>query len=307
VPVTNQRQSELNARRSAPPWSDLLCSVLWSALRISRWLKILAADVFYSMYKFSPDNFLALELCISDANKPLLLTNSEFIPYLVMGLLVDTEHGTYMARSDQTPEQRRWCQDYHCECLAQLAVFEPAREVRESNAPAFLQHSIICQYKLGTNIRKFHTHTHTHKRSRFPQVLLGDLSVMAALQAVSESGMTAEARQFAQGALLALSEKERPRAATTEGQKHVMLSCEPLYRTFNITHQTMTWSARCSIHGSFEPALVGPKSFALLPPCGVDQWDVQATIKRINESLIARGYVTWFDLTNLKGEDVFSL
>jgi hypothetical protein len=33
-----------------------------------------------------------------------------------------------------------------------------------------------------------------------------------------------------------------------------------------------------------------------------DQWDVQATIKRVNESLIARGYVTWFDLTNMKGE-----
>ena len=32
-----------------------------------------------------------------------------------------------------------------------------------------------------------------------------------------------------------------------------------------------------------------------------DQWDVQATIKRANESLIARGYVTWFDLTNMKG------
>eukprot|EP01046_Picozoa_sp_COSAG06_P027863 COSAG06_NODE_2482_length_6793_cov_10.570511_3_plen_81_part_00 len=32
-----------------------------------------------------------------------------------------------------------------------------------------------------------------------------------------------------------------------------------------------------------------------------DQWDVQATVKRINESLIERGYVTWFDLTNMKG------
>jgi hypothetical protein len=32
-----------------------------------------------------------------------------------------------------------------------------------------------------------------------------------------------------------------------------------------------------------------------------DQWDVQATMKRINESLIERGYVTWFDLTNMKG------
>eukprot|EP01046_Picozoa_sp_COSAG06_P023739 COSAG06_NODE_1898_length_8112_cov_11.078747_5_plen_53_part_00 len=25
-------------------------------------------------------------------------------------------------------------------------------------------------------------------------------------------------------------------------------------------------------------------------------------MKRINESLIERGYVTWFDLTNMKGE-----
>jgi hypothetical protein len=32
-----------------------------------------------------------------------------------------------------------------------------------------------------------------------------------------------------------------------------------------------------------------------------DQWDAQATVQRINESLIERGYVTWFDLTNMKG------
>ena len=31
------------------------------------------------------------------------------------------------------------------------------------------------------------------------------------------------------------------------------------------------------------------------------QWNAQAAIKRTNESLIARGYVTWFDLTNMKG------
>ena len=28
---------------------------------------------------------------------------------------------------------------------------------------------------------------------------------------------------------------------------------------------------------------------------------MQATIQRLNESLIAREYVTWFDLTNMKG------
>ena len=32
-----------------------------------------------------------------------------------------------------------------------------------------------------------------------------------------------------------------------------------------------------------------------------DQWDFQATLIRINESLLTRGYVTWFDLTNMKG------
>ena len=31
------------------------------------------------------------------------------------------------------------------------------------------------------------------------------------------------------------------------------------------------------------------------------RWDAQATIQRMNESLLARGYVTWFDLTNMKG------
>jgi TPP-dependent pyruvate/acetoin dehydrogenase alpha subunit len=31
------------------------------------------------------------------------------------------------------------------------------------------------------------------------------------------------------------------------------------------------------------------------------QWDKQATVKRLNDSLIGRGYVTWFDLTNMKG------
>ena len=32
-----------------------------------------------------------------------------------------------------------------------------------------------------------------------------------------------------------------------------------------------------------------------------DQWNSQATIQRTNDSLNERGYVTWFDLTNMKG------
>ena len=110
-------------------------------------------------------------------------------------------------------ELKTWCQEHHAECLAQLAVFEAAREP-----------------------------------------LRQDPSVIPALEAVAEAGLSAEARQYAQAALLALSDKEM--CVVAEGQRHIMLSY---------------------------------------------QWDKQATVQRMNESLIGRGYVTWFDLTNMKG------
>ena len=55
-------------------------------------------------------------------------------------------------------------------------------------------------------------------------------------------------------------------------------------------------------------ALVPPEP--LPPPDGEKhvmlsyQWDAQATVKRINDSLIKRGYATWFDLTHMKGEAI---
>ena len=67
---------------------------------------------------------MALELCISDENKPLLLNNPDFIPYLVDALLLDPSH----PRAAMNEEDKIWCQTRHCECLAQLAVFAPARE-----------------------------------------------------------------------------------------------------------------------------------------------------------------------------------
>jgi hypothetical protein len=153
---------------------------------------------------------MALELTISDANKPLLLANKSFVPYLVDALLIDPSH----PRAEMKPELKSWCQSHHCECLAQLAVYGPAREA-------------LCQ----------------------------DPSVIPALEAVAKDGLSAEARDFAEAALLALSDKELHVLADGE-QLHIMLSY---------------------------------------------QWDGQATVKRINESLLDRGYVTWFDLTNMKG------
>jgi hypothetical protein len=69
------------------------------------------------------------------------------------------------------------------ECLAQIAVFKP------------------------------------HGREALRQ----DSSVLRALEAVAQSGLTEGAQQHAESALLALSDTELVR---TEGQKHVMLSCE---------------------------------------------------------------------------------
>jgi hypothetical protein len=72
---------------------------------------------------------------VSDANKPLLLANEAFLPYLVDALLLDPNH----KRAGMDMELKAWCQQYHCEAITQLAVFEPAREALrrdESVVPA---------------------------------------------------------------------------------------------------------------------------------------------------------------------------
>ena len=110
-------------------------------------------------------------------------------------------------------EIKIWCQEHHCEAIAQLAVHDSSREA-----------------------------------------LLHDGTVVPALETVAQSALSERARELAAAALLALSDKKL--MMVTKGQTHVMLSY---------------------------------------------QWNVQATIQRTNDSLIARGYATWFDLTNMKG------
>ena len=58
------------------------------------------------------------------------------------------------------------------------------------------------------------------------EALRRDPTVGDALRSVAEAGLCEEARQHAESALLALSDRDRH--VTTEGQKHVMLSCECL-------------------------------------------------------------------------------
>ena len=161
--------------------------------------------------KPSAANTFALELCISDRNKPLLLAHPKFLPYVVDALLLDEEH----PRAGMEQDKKIWCQEHHVECLAQLAMFEPAREA-----------------------------------------LRQDASVMRALVVMSDSGLSAEGRKFAETALLALSDKTSEVVHVEGEQKHVMVSY---------------------------------------------QWDAQKTVKRLNDSLLSRGYLTWFDLTDMKG------
>ena len=61
-----------------------------------------------------------------------------------------------------------------------------------------------------------------HSVSR--EALLCDGSVVPALEIVSKEGLSEHARELAAAALSALSEKEL--VIATEGQKHIMLSCE---------------------------------------------------------------------------------
>jgi hypothetical protein len=166
---------------------------------------------------------MVLELCVSDRNKPLLLLNSAFLPYLVDALLLQPDH----PRAQLKPEQKAWIQTCHSECLAQLALFPQGREA-----------------------------------------LLADQSVLAALQVVAgDGGFCAEARKFAQTALLVLSDKQQQEQDTGGGEwdrqatdnLHIMIS-------YN--------------------------------------WNVQATMQRLNASLLRRNYRTWFDLTNMKGSTV---
>jgi hypothetical protein len=51
-----------------------------------------------------------------------------------------------------------------------------------------------------------------------------DPSVTEALQTVAVEGLSAESRNFAKAALMAMSDEELH--MRTDGQKHVMLSCE---------------------------------------------------------------------------------
>jgi len=58
------------------------------ALLTEDWSQSVRAVGFKANNKPTADNIFAAELCVSDANKPLLIDNKNFIPYLVDALLL---------------------------------------------------------------------------------------------------------------------------------------------------------------------------------------------------------------------------
>lgn len=78
---------------------------------LTLWSQTVRAEGLRGLLKFSPDRILVGELCVSDANKSLLLANPRFLPYLLDALLLDPAH----PRANMDSEIKAWCQTHHAE------------------------------------------------------------------------------------------------------------------------------------------------------------------------------------------------
>eukprot|EP01046_Picozoa_sp_COSAG06_P034630 COSAG06_NODE_3644_length_5081_cov_22.663990_9_plen_166_part_00 len=91
-------------------------------------------------------------------------------------------------RADLEHDLKAWLQTMHTECISQLAISGHGKE----------------------------------------SLLQQDASLIPALEAVAQSGLTQHGRELARTALLALSETDVFKVApSTDGIRHIMISCEP--------------------------------------------------------------------------------
>ena len=109
------------------------------------------AEGIHVTHKPTADNLMALELRISNETKPLLLDNPNFLPYLVDALLLDPEH----PRAGMTHELKSWCQTHHAECLAQLAVFEPAHDALRQDPQVISALEAVSEGGLSAESRQY--------------------------------------------------------------------------------------------------------------------------------------------------------
>lgn len=149
----------------------------------------LGGEGFWVKFPLDPQKTEALvNLCISDAHKSLLLNVKGLTRHLVAGLFLDP---------DDHPRG--------------LNAVPPA-------TPTPLEVQAIFQRNFSETIQQL---------SLFEpgkEVLLQDDSIVEAMEAVAEGGMSEEARESARGALMALvGPTAEPKKL--EGEEHVMLSC----------------------------------------------------------------------------------
>ena len=133
-------------------------------------------------------------LTLSDANKELLLRADGLIRVLTDSLLLDPDHPL---RTQQTRPG---------EVLFGATDFEAVKgPVQRDFAEAIEQ---LAVYRPGR------------------EALLQDPTVLDALREVADKGWTDEAKEYAAGALMALSDHQ-PDAERVVDQRHVMMSCKP--------------------------------------------------------------------------------
>ena len=122
----------------------------WCFFRLTKWTDVLMGTV-GSSGKPTADYMYVLELCVSDENKPLLLANSDFIPYLINGLFIDPAH----PRADLKDEIKLWNQTMHAECLAQMALSPPGREALLQDAAVCDALRVVSEQGMGEEARDF--------------------------------------------------------------------------------------------------------------------------------------------------------
>eukprot|EP01050_Picozoa_sp_SAG11_P000974 SAG11_NODE_38_length_21705_cov_24.667453_12_plen_606_part_00 len=77
-----------------------------------------------------------VQLCISDANKTLLLQSAEPIKLITEALLLDPQHIRNHGALDQSEDTKGAIQRDAAECFMQLSLFEPGRKMLQNDAAA---------------------------------------------------------------------------------------------------------------------------------------------------------------------------
>ena len=80
---------------------------------IVNWEEIMRPQSFGHYSSLGPESLVALQLSVSDANKPLLLANPGFIPHCIDSLLLDPEHPRMGAAEDKKIFVQEMCK---CSC-----------------------------------------------------------------------------------------------------------------------------------------------------------------------------------------------